>query len=102
MNLTTWEPVWWEPVLDPNADLWLTLRLYNLSDPSAVTAARLYMNSHQYPVTVQDSHVRIHLTPEQVATVPRGADAKLYVDLAGTGTVLWLSGKVSGGGTHDE
>lgn len=99
MNVDTWTPVWWEPVLDPHADLFLTLRLYNLPDPAVVTAARCYMNGSLFPVSVLDGDVRLHLTPEQVSTIPRGADAKIYVDLAQTGTVLWLSGKVSGGGT---
>lgn len=98
--VSSWEPIWWEPVLDPRADLFLTLKLYNLPDPSAVAGVRMYLNGVAYPVTVQDAAVKIHLTPEQVATVPSGADAKVYVDLAGAGTVLWLSGRVAGGGAQ--
>ena len=98
MNLQTWEPIWWEPIVDPRQDLFLTLRLYNLPDPSMVTGARLYLDATEYPVRVDGDLVRIHLTPAQCAEVPHGADAKVYVDLAGAGTVLWLSGKVNGGG----
>lgn len=98
MNLETWEPVWWEPIVDPRQDLFLTLRLYNLPDPSVVSGARMYLDATEYPVRVDGDMVRIHLTPAQCAEVPHGADARVYVDLDGTGTVLWLSGKVHGGG----
>lgn len=98
--VTTWEPIWWEPVLDPRADLFLTLRMYNLQDPSTIKGARLYLNAEQFPVQVVNGYVRIHLTPAQVATIPRGADARLYLDLEGTGTFLWLSGRVAGGGSR--
>lgn len=96
--LSTWEPIWWEPVLDPRADLFLTLRLYNLQDPSSIKGARLYLNATQFPVEVVNGYVRVHLTPDQVATIPHGADARLYLDLDKAGTFLWLSGKVAGGG----
>lgn len=98
MNLETWEPVWWEPVVDSRQDLYLTLRLYNLPSPSIVAGARLYMDAVEYPVSVDGDLVRIHLTPAQCAEIPSGADARVYVDLADAGTVLWLSGKVNGGG----
>lgn len=91
-----WEPVWWEPVLWAGSVWTFSATLHNLA-PGVVTGARLVMNGETFPVAMDHTRLAVRLSVEDVARIPRGCMAQLFLDTE-QGSVLWLHGRVSRGG----
>lgn len=79
------------------ASWYTSLTLHGVAE-GTVESAALWINGREYPVIITDTLVWARLDREQVAEVPGGAPAQLYLDLKDVGRVLWLHGNVVRGG----
>lgn len=90
-----WQPVRWTLIMHAGSAWHFTATLTDGGE--AVTGAVLFVNGHEYPVEVGDGLVTARLEPHEVDRVTDRAPADLYLDVAGAGRVLWLTGSVTRG-----
>lgn len=92
-----WTPRWWEPEVWPGSAFTFAATLHNYA-PGSITGGAMFLDGVEVPVTVDQGRIQAHLDAETTPLVQPGGSARLYLDIPGTGRVLWLNGTVSGGG----
>ena len=94
------KPLFWQPTLTAGADWFFSVRLTG-AVPGHVTGAVMAINGQMYPVVVHTDRLEARLDRSVVQGIPGGAACQMYLDVADSGRVCWLSGTVLKDGASD-
>lgn len=92
-----WTPRWWEPEVWPGAAFHFVAQLHGLT-PGAITGGAVFLDGREFPVHVSQDRLQVSLTEGETVGLAAGGAAQLYLDVPGSGRVLWLNGTITGGG----
>lgn len=89
-----WTPAWWEPRITPGSPFFFAARLHHLT-PGAITGGALWLDGREFPVSVSQGTLRMTVPGDRTAELAHGGSARVYLDTAEVGRVLWLDGTIT-------